>query len=110
MRKPSGLALMPLLKPRTVPLRTLDATDVLKNSTPLPAPIGLEMLTKARTLGGDVAAVYLGEGSADALAELGRHGAATVYQISTGDDLPAGARPFVRRYFDALKRDKKKKK
>ncbi len=56
-----------------------------------PAPIGLELLTKARSLPGPVAAAYLGAGSDEAFAELGRHGAATVYHITTGDDLPAAA-------------------
>ena len=47
------------------------------------APITLEMLTKARELGGTVEAVY-GGGDADAIAEaLGAHGATKVY--ATGD-------------------------
>jgi electron transfer flavoprotein alpha subunit len=47
------------------------------------APITLEMLTKAREMGGTVEAVY-GGGDADAIAEtLGAHGATKVY--ATGD-------------------------
>jgi electron transfer flavoprotein alpha subunit len=43
----------------------------------------LELLTKARGLGGEVAAVVLGSGAKDAAPALGEHGAATVY---AGDD------------------------
>ena len=39
----------------------------------------LELLTKARSIGGDVAAVALGPGATAAAPELGAHGAATVY-------------------------------
>jgi electron transfer flavoprotein alpha subunit len=39
----------------------------------------LELLTKARALGGDVAAVALGPGAAGATEALGAHGASTVY-------------------------------
>jgi electron transfer flavoprotein alpha subunit len=39
----------------------------------------LELLTKARSLGGDVAAVALGPGATASASELGAHGAATVY-------------------------------
>ena len=53
-----------------------------------PAPVGLELLTKARDLGG-VTAVFLG-GSDDAIAELGRYGAGSVYRLTGGDGvLPA---------------------
>jgi electron transfer flavoprotein alpha subunit len=48
-----------------------------------PNPSALELLTKARELGDDVAAVALGTGAKDAVATLGEHGAATVY---AGDD------------------------
>ena len=44
-----------------------------------PHPAALELLTKARSLGGDVAAVALGPGATAAAPELGAHGAATVY-------------------------------
>ncbi len=43
------------------------------------SPAALELLTKARELGGDVAAVALGPGANAASAELGLHGASTVY-------------------------------
>ena len=39
----------------------------------------LELLTRARSLGGDVAAVVLGPGASQAAATLGRYGASTVY-------------------------------
>jgi electron transfer flavoprotein alpha subunit len=42
-------------------------------------PATLELLTKARSLGGDVAAVALGPGATAAAGDLGAHGAATVY-------------------------------
>ena len=55
-----------------------------------PAAIGLELLTKARELAPDVAAVYLGAGHPDTLAALGRHGAATVYHMPAEEGtLPA---------------------
>ncbi|HAW11134.1 MAG: electron transfer flavoprotein subunit alpha/FixB family protein [Candidatus Dormibacteria bacterium] len=44
------------------------------------APGALELLTKARSLGAaDVEAVCLGPGAREAVGELGRHGASTVY-------------------------------
>jgi electron transfer flavoprotein alpha subunit len=43
----------------------------------------LEILTKARSLGDEVAAVALGKGASEAAKELGEHGAKTVY---VGDD------------------------
>jgi electron transfer flavoprotein alpha subunit len=46
-------------------------------------PSALELLTKARSLGGDVAAVALGPGATDAAGDLGAHGATIVY---TSDD------------------------
>jgi electron transfer flavoprotein alpha subunit len=42
-------------------------------------PSALELLTKARTLDGDVAAVALGQGATEAAPALGEHGAAKVY-------------------------------
>jgi len=48
----------------------------------------LELTTKAASLG-DVAVFHVGPGSADALAELGAHGAATVHHLDPGDALPA---------------------
>jgi electron transfer flavoprotein alpha subunit len=44
-----------------------------------PKATALELLTKARSLGDDVAAVALGPGATAAASELGAHGAATVY-------------------------------
>jgi electron transfer flavoprotein alpha subunit len=44
-----------------------------------PAASALELLTKARQLDGEVAAVALGPGASGATAALGAHGAATVY-------------------------------
>ncbi|NQV06550.1 electron transfer flavoprotein subunit alpha/FixB family protein [bacterium] len=54
-----------------------------------PAELGLEMLTKARGLGGEVSAVYLGGTSDAAMAALGTHGAGTVYRLDPGSTLPA---------------------
>jgi electron transfer flavoprotein alpha subunit len=48
-----------------------------------PNPSALELLTKARDLGDEVAAVALGPGARDAAGPLGEHGAKTVY---AGDD------------------------
>jgi len=56
-----------------------------------PSPISLEMLTKARSLGGDVAAFFVGAGSDAAWATLGSHGAGTVHHLDPGDALPAAA-------------------
>lgn len=53
-----------------------------------PSTIGLELLTKARSLG-DVTAVYLGSGSDAAFATLGEHGAARVLHADPGDALPS---------------------
>src|ERR687898_2930172 len=44
-----------------------------------PAPPTLELLTKARELGDDVAAVALGPGAKNAATALGEHGASTVF-------------------------------
>jgi electron transfer flavoprotein alpha subunit len=53
-----------------------------------PASTTLELLTKARELGGTLEAVYVGA-NADALAgSLGEHGATTVYAVDPGDALP----------------------
>jgi len=54
-----------------------------------PTSLALEMLSKARTFGGDLAAVYLGAGSDAAFATLGAHGATRVYHLVPGDVLPA---------------------
>jgi electron transfer flavoprotein alpha subunit len=42
-------------------------------------PVALELLTKARSLDGEVEAVALGPGATDAAPELAKHGAATIY-------------------------------
>jgi len=44
-----------------------------------PAPVALELLTKARSLGGTVEAVAFAPDTADAAAELGAHGATTLH-------------------------------
>src|SRR5512141_3515407 len=44
-----------------------------------PATSALELLTKARSLGEEVAAVALGPGASTAASALGEHGASTVY-------------------------------
>jgi electron transfer flavoprotein alpha subunit len=54
-----------------------------------PTSLALEMLTKARTFGGDLAAVYLGAGSDAAFATLGAHGASKVFHLVPGAILPA---------------------
>jgi len=56
-----------------------------------PAPISLELLTKARTFGGDLATVFLGAGSEELFAELGRYGAAKVFHLTPDDRLPTAA-------------------
>ena len=47
-------------------------------------PSALELLTKARTLDPDVAAVALGRGARDAAGVLGEYGARTVYADEDG--------------------------
>lgn len=54
-----------------------------------PSTLGLELLSKARSLG-EVGAVYAGPASDATLATLGEHGATTVYHLDPGDTLPAG--------------------
>ncbi|MBT8215153.1 MAG: electron transfer flavoprotein subunit alpha/FixB family protein [Acidimicrobiia bacterium] len=54
-----------------------------------PSPTSLELLTKARSLDTDVAAVYLGTSIEEAATVLGAHGAATVYHLSPAGALPA---------------------
>lgn len=53
-----------------------------------PAAISLELLTKARSFGGELGAILLGTGSEDLLAELGRYGATKVYRLTPDDRLP----------------------
>ncbi|MEX2655774.1 MAG: electron transfer flavoprotein subunit alpha/FixB family protein [Acidimicrobiia bacterium] len=54
-----------------------------------PSTIGLELLTKARTLG-DVTAIYVGTGSDESFAILGDHGASSVFHLAPGDALVSG--------------------
>lgn len=57
-----------------------------------PASLALECLSKARALAGEVTALYLGEGSEEAFAELGRHGAGRVFHLRPPQQgLPAPA-------------------
>ncbi|MEX2279674.1 MAG: electron transfer flavoprotein subunit alpha/FixB family protein [Acidimicrobiia bacterium] len=51
-----------------------------------PSTIGLELITKARTLG-DVTAIYVGAGSDEAFASVGDHGASAVFHLAPGDAL-----------------------
>ena len=58
----------------------MGATWVFAEVTPEgPHPAALELLTKARSIGGDIAAVAFGPGATAAALELGAHGADTVY-------------------------------
>jgi len=54
-----------------------------------PSSTSLEILTKARSFGGELAAVYAGTGSDESFATLGAHGARKVFHIDTGDSLPS---------------------
>ena len=56
-----------------------------------PEAISLELLTKARSFGGELAAVFLGAGSEALFADLGRHGATKAYHLSPDERLPAAA-------------------
>jgi electron transfer flavoprotein alpha subunit len=51
-----------------------------------PTTLGLELLTKARSLG-DVTVIYLGAGGDEAFATLGEYGAAKVLHADPGDSL-----------------------
>ena len=53
-----------------------------------PATSTLELLTKARDLGGTLEAVYVGANGDALAAGLGEHGATTVYAVDPGDVLP----------------------
>ena len=58
----------------------MGATWVYAEVTPDGAhPSALELLTKARALGGEVEAVALGPGATAAASDLGAHGAGIVY-------------------------------
>jgi electron transfer flavoprotein alpha subunit len=63
----------------------------IEESQDEPAPIGLELLTKARAMTDAPAVAYLGRGSDGAFAQLGQYGAATVYHIPKDDRLPTAA-------------------
>ena len=54
-----------------------------------PSPLGLELLTKARSLG-DVTALYLGEGGDASFATIAEHGAAAILHIDSAERLPSG--------------------
>lgn len=69
----------------------MDVWVFIEESQGQPAPIGLELLTKARTLTDRPAVAYLGQGSDGAFAELGMYGAATIYHLPTDDHLPTAA-------------------
>jgi len=61
----------------------------IEESLGRPESIGFELLAKARDLDPDLAVVYLGEGSDETIAELGAHGAASVFRIAAPDgELP----------------------
>lgn len=53
-----------------------------------PGSLGLELLTKARSLG-ETTAVLLGPGGDEAFAALGEYGASRVWHIDPGDRLPS---------------------
>lgn len=59
-----------------------------------PAPVGLEMLAKARTFG-DTSVIYFGTGSEAVFAELGNHGASTVYHLAPAAGLLGTAEAAV---------------
>lgn len=56
-----------------------------------PASTALEALTKARSLGDEVASVYLGAPSESVFAALGAHGASIVFHLEPDDALPTAA-------------------
>ena len=66
----------------------MDIWVFIEESAGVPTTLGLELLTKARELG-DPTVFYLGEGSDDAFATLGRHGATRVVHADPGDRLPS---------------------
>src|SRR5665811_95682 len=55
------------------------------------AQIGLELLTKARSISDSLAVVYLGAGSEEVFGLLGSHGAQTVYHMVPDRHLPTAA-------------------
>ncbi|NNC76289.1 MAG: electron transfer flavoprotein subunit alpha/FixB family protein [Acidimicrobiia bacterium] len=54
-----------------------------------PSPTSLELLTKARSLGSDVVAIYLGSAIEEAATVLGAHGATVVNHLPPNGTLPA---------------------
>jgi len=65
-----------------------DIWVLVEETNGAPTPLGLELLTKARTLG-DVTALLLGDGSEATFKTLGEYGAASVIHIDTGNRLPS---------------------
>ena len=55
-----------------------------------PSVLGLEILAKARTMGDEVSALYLGAGSTEAFTTLGNHGAIAVLHFDAGERLASG--------------------
>lgn len=64
-----------------------DTWVFIEESEGAPSQLGLELLTKARSLG-PTTAMYLGTGSDEAFATLGGYGAERVFHIDAGDALP----------------------
>ena len=60
----------------------------VEESNGSPSTLGLELLTKARSLG-EATVIYLGAGSDAAFATLGEYGAAQVLHADLGDRLPS---------------------
>ena len=72
----------------------------------VPSSTSLEILTKARSFGGELAAIYAGAGSEENFASLGSHGAEKVFHIETGDTLPsAGLASAIAELADEQKPD-----
>jgi electron transfer flavoprotein alpha subunit len=72
----------------------------------VPSSTSLEILTKARSFGGELAAIYAGAGSEESFASLGSHGAEKVFHIETGDTLPsAGLASAIAELADEQKPD-----
>lgn len=60
----------------------------IQDDTGTPSTLGLELLTKARSMG-DVTAIYLGEGGDETFATLSEYGAGKVLHADAGDSLPS---------------------
>jgi electron transfer flavoprotein alpha subunit len=63
----------------------------IEESQGAPAQIGLELLTKARSLAESPSVAYLGAGSEETFSLLGSYGAAKIYHMATDDHLPTAA-------------------